>query len=439
MGHGSFVTAVADNRVLESSAIGWGEYKPVSIYQYERDRDLEALSEALVNAESASVRRQAARALGELDPPEHQEGAYRHMLQSLRTAAVEDDDEAVRMMSVSALESHGIEELRRLVRDLTDEPVDSIGQRAYVSLIRSPRPELRMAGLSAIGLDGTPKSAKAVIQAFDDPNPRVREHAISAAADLGLSRAKSQLVGALDDDVPAVRAAAASAIGELNLKQAADALALATEDDNESVRLAALDALASLGSPAAIDPLASSLGSASPAVNRLAVYGLLELLTNVSGSASQQVRSRVEELVQDAPRTTVIDTLLELLEAMDGTIQRRNAIWLLGRIIDERPTENVVKTLADHVGHEDDQTAKFATGALVRSEGVIVERIVRLRLEDSDPNGRPAGQLAYVLGRIGSGRSKDAIESALEATENDAVRQQLVGALKRIEQRRGAG
>lgn len=406
----------------------------MSIFELERDGDMEALSAALTEADSASVRHQAARALGDLDPPEAGgTGAYETMLQSLRTAVIDDDHQQVRTSAVTALEQHGIKQLKRLVRELTDQPLEAIGPQTYSRLVSSPRPELRMVGLAALGLEGTAANADVIVAAYDDDDPRVRERAIDATAKLGLSRAEPRLVAALDDPAPSVRAAAAGAIGELTLRSAAAALARATDDEHEPVRLAAIDALASLGSPAAIEPLAAALGSSNPAENRLAVYGLLELMANAPASASHEIRERVQRIAEGVAGTTVIDTIIDLLDAMDGTTQRRNAVWLLGRLVDDVPQPQAIDTLVSHVGDDDDHTAKLATSALVRCEGSGIERVVRERLETANPDAAEAGQLAYVLGRVGSDRSIETLEATLERTQTKTVRQQVVGALNRLE------
>lgn len=406
----------------------------MSIYQLERDGDIEALSEALVGSESAAVRRQAARALGDQDPPQDRSsGAYESMLSALRTAVVDDDDELVRTASVTAIESHGLDQVKRLVRTITEEPLDRIGPETYARLLKSDRPEVRMVGLAAVGLDGTPAHGDIVLRAFNDPDERVRERAIAATMHLGLGRAENQLLSALGDEVPAVRSAAATAIGELNLTSAVSALAAVTKDDVESVRLAALDALAGLGSPAAIEPLANALSSSVPSVNRLAVYGLLELLTNASGEASHHIRERVQAIAEEAPRSSVVGTLIELLDAMDGTLQRRNAIWLLGRLIGHPPGEEAVDALVTHVGDDDDQTAKLATSALVRCKGPVVERRIRDRLTEIDSSDPETGQLAYVLGRVGTSRSIDDLETILEHTEDETVRRRVMSSLQRLE------
>ena len=410
----------------------------MSIYELERNGDVQALAEMLMTAESASVRYQAAQALGDLDTPEDgSTGEYEQMFSALRSAAIEDDDSRVRATAVSGLEGHGIDQLKRLISDLGGRPTDQIGVKTYVRLLKSERPEIRMVGLAAIGLEGTPAIGNPVIMAIQDTDPRVRERAIYTASNLGLSRAEPTLISALSDEVVAVRAAAATAIGELNLTNGIDPLVNATDDEEDTVRLAALDSLAGLGSPAAIDPLAEALGSSVASVNRLAVYGLLELLANASGSGSHMIRERVEHVASDVQGRVVIDTLIDLLEQISGTPQRRNAVWLLGQLIDRQPAEAEVEALIEHVGDEDEQTAKLATSALVRCEGPVVERIARLKLESLGPDARATGQLAYLLGRVGSDRSIDSLEATLDGTNDETVRKRVVGALNRLEASRG--
>lgn len=406
----------------------------MSIYEFERNNDREALSEALLTADNAAVRRQAAKALGELDGDnENQARGTQRMFNALRTAVIEDPDESVRTTAVKALEQHGTGELRRVISTLTEQPIDSIDQRTYASLATDERPEIRMLSMAAIGQGSDLGSADIVLNALDDPDHRVRERAIAATTKLGLGRAESALIKALEDEVPAVRSAAATAIGDLNLKTASDALASKTSDDNESVRLAALDALATLGSPAAIEPLAEAMQSHSDAMNRHAIYGLLELLTNVSGSDSHELREQVKSVVKGAPRTTVIDTLVELLDDMKKAPQRRNAVWLLSQLIEDRTTDDAVVALTDLIGDDDEQTSKLATSALIRGDARVVERIVRQRLSEVDPNDTEAGQLAYVLGRVGSDRSIESLEQTLDDTDDDSIRKQVVSALNRLD------
>lgn len=411
----------------------------MSIYEYERTKDRRALAEALTGASQPEVRREAARALGDLVPdPRHDPAVAKEVYDALKAAGLEDEDRRVRALAVEAFDRYGLGALTDLVAAATDQPAGAIGPGTFVALSRHDRPELRLAAIAALEQLDQPSTIEPIVTGLRDPDDRVRERAAHACGRLGVTPAAPELIARLDDDSAAVRAAVASAIGELGLAEAVEPLSRIAHDDAEVVRLAALDALGSIGTPDAVDPIAHGLTDESPSVAHLAIYALIDLLTNAPSTVSHEVREAVVSVATAADRTTVVPALVDLIDTIERDANRRNAVWLLGRVVVNTPDQAGFETLIDCLDADDTATAQMATTSLASCPADRVEPLLLARLRDAAPGDDIRARIVFILGRIGTERAHRPLERLLEDTESTAVRRQAMAALDRIERLRGA-
>jgi HEAT repeat protein len=293
-----------------------------------------------------------------------------------------------------------------------------------------------MASANALGRLGDDDAVPALVEALTDPDPQVRERAARACGKLGDPRAVNALRDRVDGDERRVRQAAADALAAIGSKRALAALIDRVEDDSPEVRYVAASALGEYGGPKPIDALVETLDDANDAVRRAAVYSIVQLLSNAPTQRSHEIRETVVDRLGESPGGSVVVPLVELLEEGRQTAQRRNAAWLLGRIVGEEYRSRVVDALVDALGDEDEMTAQFAATSLVSIDGEEVADALLDLLEDPERPDRTAAKAVFVLGKVGGERAREKLESLVEETENPDVRKQAFSALSKLGGRR---
>jgi HEAT repeat protein len=419
----------------------------VSLYQLEKDGDVDALLDHLTLGDSPAIRKRAAEILGDVveDEPQAVDGLVR--------AAREDADEAVRGAAIDALDAIGTDAIERLVAEMAG--VDSEGTgfprgdgeavgtdsagwvraEAFVKALSADRPELRMAAANALRRLGDAGALRALVDALDDPNPRVRCRVARACGAVGDERASDALAARLDDPVGRVRREAADALAAIGTERALSPLLRAVDDENDEVRYAAVMALGGYRGTAAIDPLIAALDDDSDVVRRAAVFSIIELLAGAPTKQSHRIRETVVDRLESADRS-VVDPLVELIEQSNQPRERRNAAWLLGRVVGESGREAAVDALIDALDAADGTTAQFAATSLVELGGETVEVGLLDLLSDADAAPAVRSKAVFVLGKVGGGRARDRLENMLDRTDDERVRKQAFSALSKLGGRR---
>ncbi|MFC6988589.1 HEAT repeat domain-containing protein [Haloplanus sp. GCM10025708] len=401
----------------------------MSLYQLEKDGDTDALLDYLHGGETAAVRRRAAEVLGDLGVADQQ------IVEKLVRAAIDDDDEAVRGAAIDALDRLGEDAIEQLVVSLSGQDADSglgrVRARAFVKTLSADRPELRMASANALGRLGDEKALPALVGALTDSDPRVRARAARACGKLGDPRAVDALRERVDGDDRRVRRAAADALAAIGSKRALAALVDQVEDDSPEVRYVAASALGDYDGPKPIDALVETLTDDDDAVRRAAVYSIVKLLSNAPSKRGHEIRQTVVERLGETADESVVDALAELLEEGRQVAQRRNAVWLLGRVVGETHRGRVVGALVSALGDDDETTAQFAATSLVAIGGdAVVDALLDL-LEA--PGSDRAAKAVFVLGKVGGDRARDRLESFVESTDDPEVRKQALSALSKLD------
>lgn len=419
----------------------------MSLYQLEKDGDVDSILDHLKLSDSPSIRKRAAEILGDVVDDEPQ------AVDALVRTAKEDDDEAVRGAAIDALDAIGADAIERLVAEMAGVDGAARGAasnrpgagdaggagwvraEAFVETLSADRPELRMAAANALRRLGDAGALPSLVETLDDPEPRVRSRVARACGAIGDEAAADALAARLDDPVGHVRREAADALATIGTERALSPLLDAVDDNSDEVRYAAVMALGGYQGPEAIDPLIEALDDDSDVVRRAAVFSIVELLAAAPTEQSHRIRETIVDRLESADRS-VVDPLVELLEESDQAPERRNVAWLLGRVAGDEGYDDAVSALIDALDADDGTTAQFAATSLAELGGERVESGLVDLLEDPECSGTTQSKAVFVLGKVGGERARDHLETMLDRTDDEEVRKQAFSALSKLGGRR---
>jgi len=405
----------------------------MSLFEYERDGNAQAIIGALRRSDSADVRKRSAEILGRMG--DHDDRG--EIINALVRTAQEDDSDTVVAAAIDALDELGQDALERLIvsmadLDLQEDAADWMKAKAFSRALAADIPELRMAAANALGELGVPDTIARLVKRFEDRDPRVRARAARACRDIGDARAAEALTGLLTDPKPEVRREAAEALGRIGNRQALQALLQLYDDDSERVRRIAVRGFGQFRNDRPVAYLVEALADDSPSVRRTAVFSMIELLSNVPTEQSHQIRESVVEQLSATEDDSVIDPLVEILEAGTKAAQQRNTAWLLGRVLDDEDNRRAIDALAETLSDGGTMSRQFAATSLAEVGGTYTEkRLLELaRNEKHDSDAR--AQAVFALGKIGDEDTAEDIERLLDTTEDEQVRKRAFSALSKL-------
>ncbi|MHB9287192.1 HEAT repeat domain-containing protein [Halobacteriales archaeon Cl-PHB] len=405
----------------------------MSLYEYERDGDVQGLIGAMRRSNNPEVRKRAADMLGGFSDHEDRRDA----VNALVSVAEEDDEGEVVATAVDALDQLGGDAIEQLITsmadvDLGDETADWVKAKAFTQALSAEIPELRMAAANALGDIGQSDAVPDLTNRFDDPDPRVRARAARACGLIEDARATEPLAGLLGDRKAVVRREAAESLGRIGNRQALEALLDLYDDPDERVRRIAVEGFGHFENDRPVEDLVDALSDDSAAVRRTAVYSLIQLLSNVPTDESHDIREAVVERLAATEDETVVGPLVEILDQSTQPAQRRNTAWLLGRVTDDQRNRTVVDGLVDALRDDDQMTTQFAATSLAQIGGDYVEReLLELAVDGGAPN--PArGQAVFTLGKVGGRETRERLEKLLDDTEDEQLRQKTFSALSKL-------
>lgn len=403
----------------------------MSLYQAEKDGDVDALVGYLGHAGTETVRERAARLLAEFD------GDEGDGIDALIEAVETDDSAAVRAAAVDSLDAIGIEAVLDCLATVAaferEGGADWVAVDEVAAVLDSPDSEMRMAAASALGHLGEPRAVPALITALSDPDPRVRARVARACGTLGHVRAIAPLETRLDDGAAAVRREAAGALGRIATDRALAALLARVEDPSETVRYVVVGALGGSDRPEPIPALATALSDSSPLVRRAAVISIVDLLSGAPAERSHEIREAVVKSLSRTDDPSVLDPLIDILESGDQSVQKRNVAWLLGNLAGESRERRVVDGLVELLNDEDGLSAQVAVTSLVSIGGAPVEnRLLTFALDErNDENAR--AKAVFALGQIGGDRTRERLDRLIDMTDADPIRRQAFSAVAKLE------
>ena len=404
----------------------------MSLYQLERDGEVQELIRTLRESDNRKVRARAAELLGNF--PDHDD--RRDVVNAL-VGAAQSGDSRIAAKAVDSLDELGGDAIEQLIADMAgvdfgDDGADWVRAKAFTQALEADVPELRMAAANGLGRLGQSDTVGALANCFEDGDPRVRARAARACGKIGDPRAVEPLESLLRDPKAAVRREAADALGSIGNRQALQALLPLYEDDNERVRRIAVGAFGNFENDRPVDYLIESLTDDASGVRQTAVYSLIELLSNVPTEQSHEIRDTVVEKLSATDDRSVVVPLVEILEESTQPAQRRNTAWLLGRVTGEEERTRVIESLIDALFEDDQMLQQFAATSLAEMGGDDVERRLLAVVEDEDNDPDVRAQAIFTLGKVGSERSRKTLDRIIDGTENATIRKRAFSAISKL-------
>jgi HEAT repeat protein len=404
----------------------------MSLYEHEREGNAQELIGALRRSENARVRRRAAEMLGGFDDHDDRDDVVNALVQ-----AADEEDGQVAAEAIDALNQLGQDALEKLLTSMADVDIDDgaadwVKAKAFVRALSADIPELRMAAANALGELEAEDAVPQLTAVFDDGDPRVRARAARATGVIGDPRATDPLTGLLGDPKAGVRLEAAEALGRIGNRQALQALLDLYDDSDERVRRIAVSGFGEFDNDRPVEALIEALGDDASAVRRTAVYSLIQLLSNVPTEKSHQIRETVVDRLSETDDATVVEPLVDILSESTQAAQVRNTAWLLGRVMDDQQNHDAIDALVDVLQEGDQMAQQFAATSLAEIGGSHVERTLLAVAEDEGADSTARGHAVFTLGKVGDEETGRRIESLLDDTEDEQVRQKAFSALSKL-------
>lgn len=406
----------------------------MSLYQYEKDGDVDALLGALTGSDNPAVRRRSAKILGQLEVGGT--GTRSELVDGLVQRANEDDDPRVRAAAIDALDRRGPEAVEAFLEEAVDVPAgdasaDWVRAKAFVRALDRDPPELRMAAASVLGHIGERKTVDPLASRLEDDNSDVRERVAMALGRVGHPSAIGALADLASDPAPAVRREAAEALGAIGRPECYEPLVPFLDDPSATVRRVAASSMGRVGTVEPIDDVTELLSDDDEEVRRAAAFTLLEILSNAPTERSHEIRNEIVDQLDADESGKVVALLADIVEDATGKAQRRNAAWVLGRVTGEDRVHRAVGALVDLLGDDDEMTANIATTSLAAVGGDPVEDALLDVVDSGAPPAKRANAV-FTLGKVGGEHSRKRLDELVDETENEQVRQQAFSALSRL-------
>jgi len=370
-------------------------------------------------------------------------------------------DANARLEALKLLRESQFDEAIEPIAPLVNDPLDAVQLEAIaaelsfytVGKVESGKRmvfivETRSSGRAQSAFEGGPLAAwprpvpdvlvSNLLKAVNDENAKVRSEAIYALGvvarpPLGTD-AEAELIKALDHYDPAIRAAAARVAGRLRARGTGKALITAVNDSQPPVRFAAMRALGEIRDESAIQALTQQLDyykkgeGAWSALDGLAKIGhasSVELFKARLADKDAYMRRAAAEGLGRAGASSEVASL-EAGLAGDPSVSVRVAMaFALQRL-----GKNYVPRLAEAF-KSDKLAAQVADYFLELGPAVAPDLVPHLK----DPQEAIRGNVALVLGAIGSDAEAIALEPLTRDRDRDVARA-ATGALERIKMRK---
>ena len=397
----------------------WGELKPipglvrseiaVALKRFGGDKEVvNSLVEALEKDERATVRKNAAWALGEIKGEKARE--------QLIIALKKDKQGVVRQEAAAALgKIGGVEVVAPLLDSLMKDKYETTRRKATIALreIETEKSNRGLVNLLRKGV-GTFEEKKESRSVLDQVRTSLRIGGTAATSDILLEFLKS------DSDDEWVRWAVVDALGAIHSKKAVDSVVKELENESYIVRKKAVATLGNYKS-------------------RQTVEQLIEILND--SSESKSIRARAAASLGKLRDERAVDHLIKVLDtgiaeiqlhAVNalGSIKAANAVSLILALLDNLLTDQLVReACVNALGSIGDKRAEPVISKILRSEsgdifkGAIkalgslktIEAIPELIgiVEDLDADSGARKFAATALASIGDDRAAEALAKRL--------------------------
>ncbi len=382
-----------------------------SLYQLERDKEIDELINLLKESEKEAVRARAAEILINLEDSDGIDAAIESFY--------EDESKKVKTTIADAVSSKGdLEFIKQVMEKI--EGFDSSKKATWTLLknfkeaLRSENPGIRLNAAYALGeIDEKPSEVvKALITALEDLNDEVKKQVIESLGKISHPKAIEPLIKKLDDDNPDVRRKVVSALSQMNQKKVVDPIIDALDDKNASVREEAAMALADFNGKKVINTLIKGLKDKNNAVQEASAFSLMETMSNVAANKSHKTREEVAEKIEKIEKDFDYSPILMAVKRGVRSSIKKNAIWLTGEIGDEE----AVQTLVNLLDHKNNQIRRLAATSLSKICDEAPEELIKALKSKKLIKKRMA---AYALGEIGDKSVLDELKPLIDSDKEE--------------------
>jgi len=392
----------------------------VSIYELERKKDVESIIKVLKSSKNTAVRARALESLGNIGDKD----AIRTLIDTITS----ETDDNLKIAAAEAIAWADETVLKTFVEKISGQKIKGakwVLAGHFIKLLNKPEVSFRTNAAIALGRLGEKKAVKALCGALKDSSPKVRRAAAIALGMIEDPSAIDPLVETLHDSNPSVRLAVLESLNDLGISNKhVEEISKCLKNSDPRIReLAVL--LLGKGGESSVEPLLSVINDNVREVRVASIHSLIELLSKIPQSRSEDVRKEISEKIRDIQN--IADIVIEILEKSENTSTRRNVVWVLGQLADIRGIRVLIKILEEGTPEE----RRLASTSLMKIPQSAKELASRIKHPDEEVRRL----ICWILGEIGDPSVKHAIEDVME-DPSDKVRSmafQAMFKLKKVE------
>lgn len=388
----------------------------VSIYELERKGDVESIIKVLKSSKNTAVRARALESLGNIGD--------QNAIKTLIDTITSESDDSLKIAAAEAIAWADESVLKTFVEKISGQKIKGakwVLAGHFIKLLGRPEVSFRTNAAIALGRLGEKKAVKALSNSLKDTSPKVRKASAIALGMIEDPAAINPLVEALKDSNPSVKVSVLEALNDLGISNRhVEEVSKCLKNPDPRIReLGVL--LLGKGGEDSVEPLLSVINDNIKEVRVAAVHSLIDLLSKISSSRSEDVRKEISKRIRNIHN--IADIVIEILEKSENTSTRRNVVWVLGQIADIRGVRVLIKILEEGTPEE----RRLASTSLMKIPQSAQELAARIKHEDEEVRRL----ICWILGEIGDPSVKQAIEDVME-DPSDNVRSMAFQAMFKL-------
>jgi HEAT repeat protein len=379
----------------------------------------ERLATYLGSNEPLSVRRKSAHYLSQsLEALAEQDTAA--LIEELYEAVLAETDDTVRAKIIEILvyfEDAAIDTLVEMIEsDEYPTPTDSPHPLLYVRWLDSKHVELRLLAVAGLGSVGSKQVAGKLAAACTDHDDRIRIRALEECGRLEDPRCVEAVAACLDATNIDVRTAAAKALIRIGTEESITAVLPLAKEGDRQVRQAVIEEIGSVGSLAVFGVILKALDHDDEQFRATAARATVELIANAPSADRYTIRRTIAIHLQRAPDRELVAEIRAITDAEEPTI-RRDALWLLGELLDPNTHTESLQTLIRSIADPDTKTAKVAVSQLVELEESLIIDHLEAFIQARDLDTQALKRADFIREELTAKTADDHLKDAVEYTK----------------------
>lgn len=335
-------------------------------------------------------------------------------------AALIETDETVRAKIIATLVSIDDAAIDTLVQKIESNdvptPTDSPHPLLYAQWLNSDHVELRLLAVAGLGSVGSKQIAEKLATACKDPDDRVRVRALEECSKLGDSPCVEAVADCLDANDIDVQTAAARSLVRIGTNDSLEAVMPLAKDGDLQVRQAIIEEAGTVGSLEVFGVILKSLDHDDEQLRKAAIRATVELIVHAPTEDSHIIRRTVGTHLQQSPDCDLVPEIRAIADS-EGEEIRRNAIWLLGELLDLTTHTDALKVLIRSIADSDTKTAKIAVSQLVDIDDPTIINHLEGFIETTELDSSSLQRADYIREQITSKTVDDHLKEAVVYTK----------------------